>query len=81
MGALEDRFAKYPEQLSVEEVAQALSISMPTAYAWLKAGKIPAYNMEGKWLILRDEVLEYLRARRNTPPGHPAAPAGTTTTS
>ncbi len=65
MGFLEDRFAAYPDASS-KDLAKVLGVSMPTVYTWLKQGKIPAYDLEGKWLILNQETLHWVRARVNT---------------
>lgn len=69
MSRLDDLFARYPEHLSVKELAEVLGVTTPTAYTWLQRGLIPAYKVGGAWVILRDEVRDHLAAGRNVPGG------------
>ena len=75
MSHLDDLFADYPEHLSVQQVCDLLGIKRATAYKWLKAGTIPAYQVGTAWVILRDEVKELIASGRNLPrdepPTHP----------
>jgi excisionase family DNA binding protein len=65
MSRLDDLFADYPAQLSVQQLAEVLGISRPTAYKWLNEGTVPAYRVGGAWVILRDEVKDLIAAGRN----------------
>ncbi|SDI70396.1 DNA binding domain-containing protein, excisionase family [Arthrobacter subterraneus] len=67
VGVLEERFAEYPEHLTLEHLAEILGVKRPTAYQWVRNGVIPAYKVGGAWIIYRDEVLEHLRQSRNIP--------------
>lgn len=64
---LDDLFAPYPEHLSVEQLASVLGVQSPTAYRWLQKGLVPAYKVGTSWVIVRDEVKDYLEANRNRP--------------
>ncbi|WP_308199989.1 helix-turn-helix domain-containing protein [Actinotalea sp. C106] len=72
MTRLDDLFDRFPEHLSVEQLAQVLGVTKPTAYRWLQQGDIPAYKVGGgvsgraNWVIVRDEVRDHLIANRNT---------------
>ncbi len=69
MSRLDDLFARYPEHLSVKELAEVLGVTTPTAYTWLQRGMVPGYKVGGAWVILRDEVRDQLAAGRNVPGG------------
>lgn len=68
MSNLDDLFKSYPRHLTVSELTEVLDISRPTAYRWLQEGKLPAYRMNGTWVILRDDVRDWLKEGRNDPP-------------
>jgi excisionase family DNA binding protein len=66
---LDEHFAGYPTHLSVDQLAEVLGLgSREVAYRRLREGKIPAMNIEGRWLILRDEVKDWARSHYNTTP-------------
>ena len=62
---LDELFEGLPRHLTVEQLAYVLGVSRPTAYNWLNRDAIPAYKVENTWVILRDEVKNYLRQRSN----------------
>ena len=64
---LDDLFEGLPEKLSVEQLADLLGVTKQTAYGWLQNGHIPAYKIGHSWVIVRDEVKDYLASRRNQP--------------
>lgn len=64
---LDELFARYPEHLSIEELAEVLGVTKPTAYRWLQTGVVPGYKVGGSWVVLRDEVRDHLIAGRNVP--------------
>jgi excisionase family DNA binding protein len=66
---LDELFNRYPEHLSVPELAEVLGVKRTTVYRWLQAGIIPAYKVGGAWVILRDEVRDWVRSGRNEPQG------------
>lgn len=68
MSNVDDLFKGYPRHLSVSELMDVLDISRPTAYRWLQEGKVPAYLRNGTWVILRDDVRDWLKEGRNDPP-------------
>ena len=48
--------------VSTEDVADYLGISFRTAHHWIKAGKLPAHMVKGKYRFKISEVDEWLRA-------------------
>ena len=73
---LDELFARYPERLSVSELADVLGVRPSTAYKWLQTGVVPGYKVGGAWVILRDEVRDLVAAGRNLPT-EPSPPPGT----
>jgi excisionase family DNA binding protein len=64
---LDDLFADLPTHLSVDQLADVLGMKRVTVYRYLQRGILPAYKVEGSWVILRDEVKDYLWSHRNRP--------------
>lgn len=64
---LDELFKRYPEHLTVTQLAEVLGMNRQTIYNWLNAGKLPAYRQNDRWVILRDEVRDWLREGRNEP--------------
>lgn len=58
--ALDDLFAGLPETLTVTDVARIFRKSRPWVYDKLTSGIVPGYQAAGNWLILRDELKQYL---------------------
>lgn len=56
-----------PEVLGYRELMTLLGKSKPTVYAWLQAGTIPGYFLDGRWLVYRHELRVALDEVRNTP--------------
>ena len=72
---LDDLFSSYPVHLSVSNLAAVLGVTQKTAYEYLQAGDVPSYRIGTRWLILRDEVKEfielsskYVRTAKNAAP-------------
>lgn len=57
---LDELFSAYPVHLSVSNLAEVLGVTQKTAYEYLQAGDLPAYRIGTRWLILRDEVKEFV---------------------
>lgn len=57
---LDELFSAYPVHLSVSNLAELLGVTQKTAYEYLQAGELPAYRIGTRWLILRDEVKEFV---------------------
>ena len=57
---LEVLFSAYPIHLSVTNLAEVLGVTQKTAYDYLQSGEIPAYRIGSRWVILRDEVRDFL---------------------
>lgn len=67
MTRLDDLFAPYPKHLDIDQLCGVLDISRVTAYKWLKSGKVPAFVVEGRWKILRDDVKDLVAKGSNLP--------------
>lgn len=65
--ALDALFADLPERLSIDQLTAVLGLADTTiTYRWLRDGTVPAMKLGKRWLILRDDVKEHLRASYNT---------------
>jgi len=58
---LDELFEPYPTHLSVANLAAILGVTQKTAYEYLSSGELPVYRIGSKWLILRDEIRDYIR--------------------
>lgn len=67
MTRLDELFEGLPTHLSVDELAGVLGVRRNTAYRRLGEGEIPAYRVHGGWLILRDEIRDYLKSKKVGP--------------
>lgn len=70
---LDELFSAYPVHLSVSNLAEVLGVTQKTAYEYLQAGDLPAYRIGTRWLILRDEVKEFVEMSSHyagREPGH-----------
>jgi excisionase family DNA binding protein len=65
---LDDLFAALPTHLSVVQLSSVLGVTKKTAYEYLQVGDVPAYRIGTKWVILRDEVRDFMLASSTTPP-------------
>ena len=80
--ALDSLFESLPARLTVDQLTGVLGLSdRSVAYRWLREGRIPAIKLGGTWMILRDDVRDFLEANYNVPPprtpGHtPKGPPG-----
>ena len=67
--SLDRLFDGLPERLTVAQLTELLGLSSTTVtYRWLRDGRVPAIQLGSYWIILRDDVKEYLRARYNVSP-------------
>lgn len=57
---LDALFADYPTHLSVTQLSEVLGVTVKTAYDYLQSGDVPAYRVGTKWVILRDEVHDFI---------------------
>lgn len=62
-----DVLAEYDDVLGYRDLMQLLGKSKPTVYAWLQAGTIPGYFLDGRWLVYRHELRTALDDVRNAP--------------
>lgn len=61
----EDFLAKYPNVLSVAELAELLGKTRQTTYEWLKAGVLPGQQIAGQWRVFKNEITDLLRESSN----------------
>lgn len=66
---LETILSAYSTHLSVSDLAAVLGVTMKTTYEYLQAGDIPAYRVVRKWVILRDDVRDFLERSSVYRPG------------
>lgn len=52
--------------LTLEELAVFLKVSRDTVYRMAQRGKIPAVKVGSQWRFARSEVMNALKAKRNT---------------
>lgn len=55
-----EMLARYPTHLSVSQLADVLGVTTKTAYDYLQSGELPAYRVCTKWVILRDEIRDFI---------------------
>jgi MerR family transcriptional regulator, light-induced transcriptional regulator len=59
--------------LDLDEVAAEVGVHYQTVYRWVRAGKLPAVVIAGRYSIKRQDLVEFLKARntpmRPNPPG------------
>ncbi len=67
MTRLDELFAPYPKHLDIDQLCEVLDITRVTAYKWLNDGVIPAYQVQGLWKILRDDVKDFVAMGSNLP--------------
>lgn len=60
------------DQIELQDAADRLGVHYQTAYRWVRAGRLPAQLVDGRYLITRD-ALQAVDQRRRTP-GRPTAP-------
>jgi excisionase family DNA binding protein len=60
---LDDLFEGYPALLSVAKLAELLGVTQKTAYDYLQSADVPSYRIGNRWLILRDEVKNYIEQK------------------
>lgn len=57
---LDNLFLPYPSYLTVTNLAELFGVTQKTAYEYLQSGEVPSYRIGSRWLILRDEVKEFI---------------------
>ena len=62
---VEHLFAGYPAILSAKDIAEVLGLNNKTVYEYLQAGTLPGYHIDTKWVIIRDEVVEFISHSSN----------------
>lgn len=66
MSHLDDLFRDQPERMHPRHVGEVLGVSERTVVRWLVSSDFPGYKLPGGgWLVLRDELLDFMRAAHN----------------
>ena len=65
-----------PLMFTTTEAAQILGVTLRTMYNWIKAGKIEAVNVNGRWRITKDALQSFID-RGGKKGRHGAAPMST----
>lgn len=74
MSRLDDLLDKYPPQMNASDVAEALGVTQRTVLSWLKNGQLPGIRLPNKWLVLREDLRQYLKDAYNIQDEQEAAP-------
>ncbi|MDF1480348.1 helix-turn-helix domain-containing protein [Leifsonia sp. H3M29-4] len=61
---------RFPEELTVPELATILGKTKQTAWRWLGAGYLPGVGtqLEGSWILYKHELVRLLESTSNQPP-------------
>lgn len=65
MSRIDDLLDGYPERLSARDVATVLGVDVRTVVRWLKNGQLPGFRLPNAWMVLREDLRDYLRAAYN----------------
>jgi len=60
-----DLLAGYAETLTYQDLMKIFRRTKQTVGLWLRTGVIPAYNLQGRWVIHRSDVLRMLDETSN----------------
>ncbi len=63
------RFLALPRILLVEDLADALGVTVETARRWCRDGHIPASRLGRRYVISREQLLSHLEREANQGPG------------
>jgi excisionase family DNA binding protein len=58
--------------IRLSKVYKQLGISRGVAYRWAREGKMPAFNLNGTWLVDTNELNSWIHAGHNSSPPPPA---------
>ena len=58
-------FSAFPDVMNAEQLASALQISKSGAYALLNQADFPTLRVGGRKLVVKADLLEWLRNRTN----------------
>ena len=63
------------DALDLDDVAEEVGAHYQTVYRWVRAGKLPADMVDGRYRVMRDDLAAFIDARRTPkrprPPGAP----------
>lgn len=74
MSRMDDLLDACPERMTTSEVGELLGVSEQTVLRWLKKNQLPGFRLPRGWIVMREDLREYLRAAYNIreeepPPG------------
>ena len=61
------------DEFGLEDVAEEVGVHYQTVYRWVRAGKLPADVVHGRYRVMRGDLVEFIEARRT--PRRPAPPS------
>lgn len=67
MSRIDELLDDQPLHMSVKDVAQVLGVTERTIVRWLKTGELPGLRLPNQWLVLREDLRQWLRAAYNQP--------------
>lgn len=63
------------DALDLDDVAKEIGVHYQTVYRWVRAGKLPADMVQGRYRVMRHDLTAFIKARRTPkrprPPGAP----------
>lgn len=65
MSRIDDLLDACPLQMSARDVAEVLGVTERTVVRWLKSGELPGLRLPNQWLVLREDLREWLRQAYN----------------
>lgn len=65
MPRLDDLLDPCPELMSASDVARLLGVTPRTVLTWLKDGAIPGVRLPSQWVVIREELREWLHQAHN----------------
>lgn len=74
MSRMDDLLDACAERLTTTDVAELLGVSEQTVLRWLRKGELPGYKLPRGWIVLREDLREYLRQAYNMKDAEKSAP-------
>lgn len=74
MSRLDDLLDKYPPQMSASDVAEVLGVTYKTVLGWLSNNELPGIRLPNQWLVLREDLRQYLKDAYNIKDAEEDAP-------
>ena len=65
MSALDDLLAPYSATMTPAEAAEVLATTIESVQRQLRDDELPGYKVHGRWVVLREELRDYMLRHRN----------------